>query len=324
MTQNFISILNAPAASSADIATSNGVITATGLSPYKANLVNACTVQRSLVESLQVWTVAMTAGVANTVSFSINQFVNDMASLRTFSFTQTASTTAANLLTQVNGFMGATATDGGAYVTASWGSIQYKAVTNSTVLTLTFKQVTGEAFPTVSSVSNTTVASGMSTYTLESQANVNLAAIVFKVTGHGLVTGNLIKVGTLTGQTAANNVVGRVIKVDDDTFNLANVQTNITYKASGTGTAVGTSQLTLVASPAFGTAALVNADAAANGSTQTATVTANNYSLVSINAGYTGEQLPTPQARVVPIHWWVSEDTNGLTLLSTIATSYLV
>lgn len=322
MTQNLISILNAPTGAS-DIATSNGVITATGLSPYKANLVNACTVQRSLVESLQVWTAAMTAGVANTVSFSINQVVNDMASLRTFSFEQTASTTAANLLTAVNGFFGNTATDGGAYVTASWGSVEYKAVISSTLLTITVRQITAEAFPTVSSVSNTTVASAMATYTLETQANTGGTSIIFKDTAHGLVTGQLLKVGTLTGQTAANGVVARVIRIDADTFNLANVQTNITYKASGTGSAAGTNQLTLVASPAFGTAALVNLDAAANGSTQTATVTANNYSLVTINAGYTTPELPNPSPRVVPIHWWVSEDTNGLALLDSIASSYL-
>jgi hypothetical protein len=164
MTQNFISILNAPAGAS-NISTSGGVITATGLSPYKANLVNSCTIQRSIPETLQVWTVAMTAGVANTVSFSVNQLVNDMASLRTFSFTQTASTTAANLLTQVNGFFGATATDGGAYVTASWGGVQYKAAISGSVLTITVKQATGEAFPIVASVSNTTVANGLTATT---------------------------------------------------------------------------------------------------------------------------------------------------------------
>jgi hypothetical protein len=321
MTQNFISILNAPAGAS-DISTTGGVITATGLTPYKANLVNSCVVQRSIIEEPQVWTVAMTAGVANTVSFSVNQLVNDMASLRTFSFTQTASTTAANLLTQVNGFFGNTATDGGAYVTASWGGVQYKAAISGAVLTITVKQATGEAFPIVASVSNTTVASGMGTVVLvASAANVASTPILFKKVAHGLVSGQLLSVPTLTGQTAANGLVGRVNVVDADNFNLSSIQTGLFYLATST-TVTSAGTLTIVASPAFGTAALVNADAAANGFAQTATVTANNYSLVTINAGYTGQQLPTPEARVAPIRWWIAETANGVTLVNTIATSY--
>jgi len=325
MTQNFVSILNAPAGTS-DISTSGGVITATGLSPYRANLVNSCTLQRSTPETLQVWTAAMTAGVANTISFSIEQVVNQMRSLRTFSFEQTTSTTAANLLSAVNGFFGATATDGGAYVTASWGSVKYKAVISSTLLTLTISQVSGEAFPTVANASNTTVASSMS-LTLATQANVDATAINFKVTaGHGLATGALVSVGTLTGQTAANNKVCRVVVTSSTNFTLQDTTTGTAYNASGTGSAVGT--VTVIATPAFGTAAFVNADAARNNSTQTATVTANNYSLVTIESGTNGGELPNLSTRTAPIHWWISEDglssgTLGTALINYIAANYL-
>jgi hypothetical protein len=321
MTQNFVNILNAPIASSGDLVESGGSVKITGLSPYKLNLVNSCTVQRSTTEELQVWTAAMTAGVANTVSFSIEQVVNQMRSLRTFSFEQTTSTTAANLLSAVNGFFGATATDGGAYVTASWGSVKYKAVISSTLLTLTISQVSGEAFPTVSNALNTTVSSSMS-LTLATQANVDATAINFKVTaGHGLATGALVSVGTLTGQTAANDKVCRVVISSSTNFTLQDPITGTFYNASGTGSAVGT--VTVIATPAFGTAAFVNADASANNSTQTATVTANNYSLVTIESGTNGGELPNLSTRTAPIHWWISEDTNGLLLLGSIASSYL-
>jgi hypothetical protein len=265
----------------------------------------------------------MTAGVANTVSFSIEQVVNQMRSLRTFSFEQTTSTTAANLLSAVNGFFGATATDGGAYVTASWGSVKYKAVISSTLLTLTISQVSGEAFPTVSNASNTTVASAMGTVVIvTSPANVVDEPIKFKKVNHGLVSGQLLLVPTLTGQTAANGLVCRVNVVDADIFNLSNAQTGELFiAATVTPTSGGT--LTLVASPAFGTAAFVNADAARNNSTQTATVTANNYSLVTIESGSNGGELPNLSTRTAPIHLWVSEDTNGLALLLTITTDYL-
>lgn len=322
MTQNFVSILNAPQGSSADLSYSAGTLSITGLSPYKTALVNSCTIQRSLVETLQVWSVAMTAVSGSTYSFSIEQVVNGMRSLKTFSYEAT-STTGSEIVTAIDGFFGATG-NSSTYTTASWGSVKYKVTSSSASVTLTISQVSGEAFPTVANASNCTVTSGMSTYTLETQANTNGAAIIFKVTGHGLVTGNVLKVGTLTGQTAANGVYAYVIKIDADTFNLANITTFVTYKASGTGSAVGTSQLTLVAQAPFGTADLVNADAQANGSTQTATVTANNYALVSIEAGYPSGELPNLGKRTAPIHLWVSEDSNGVTLLGTIAASYLV
>jgi len=323
MTQNFVNILNAPKISSGDLVESGGSVQITGLSPYKLNLVNSCTVQRSTVEALQVWSVAITAGVANTVSFSIEQVVNQMRSLRVFSFEQTTSTTAANLLSAVNGFFGATATDGGAYVTASWGSVKYKAVISSTLLTLTISQVSGEAFPTVANASNTTVASAMGTVVLvASPANVVGEPIKFKKVAHGLVSGQLVLVPALTGQTAANGLVCRVNVVDADIFNLSNTQTGELFLAA-TVTATSAGTLTLVATPAFGTAAFVNADAARNNSTQTATVTANNYSLVTIESGSNGGELPNLSTRTAPIHLWVSEDTYGLALLATITADYL-
>lgn len=318
MTQNYISILNAPSGTS-DIATSGGVITATGLSPYKANLVNSCTLQRSVAESLQVWSVAMTAVADNVYSFSIEQVVNGIPSLRTFSYTAT-STTGSEIVTAIDGFFGATG-NSSTYTDASWGAVKYKVTSSSASVTLTVSQVSGEAFPTVSNVSNTTVTSSMS-LTLASQTNVDGDPISFKVTaGHGLATGALVRVGTLTGQTAANNKTARVVVLSSTNFNLQDPITGVYYDASGTGTAVGS--VTVIATAAFGTAALVNDDASANGSTETATVTSSNYTLVSIEAGYPSGETPNLSTRTAPIHWWICETANGILLIDSIATSYL-
>ena len=325
MQANFISILNTPDAVPANnILLASGVVTGAGLSPYRQALTRSCTITQSLVETPQEWAVAMTAGAVNTVSFSVSQNVNGIPSVRTFSFAQTAATTAALLLDQVNGFFGGSATTGGGYVTAAWSSIQYKAVISSTTLTITIKNAAGYPIASVNEVLNiNSVTSAMATYTLETQANVDAAAIIFKVTAHGLVTGQLLKVGTLTGQTAANNVVARVVRLSANTFNLVDGN-GITYKASGTGSAVGVSLLTLTATAPFGTAALVNADALANNSTQTATVTANNYSLVSIVAGYDNTLTAEASTRVAPIHFWISEDANGNAAVAYVAANLLV
>lgn len=318
MINNFVSILNTPAGTS-DISETGGVITATGLSPYKANLVNSCTLQRSVAESLQVWSVAMTAVAGSTFSFSIEQVVNGMRSLKTFSYEAT-STTGSEIVTAIDGFFGATG-NSSTYTTASWGSVKYKVTSASASVTLTISQVSGEAFPTVANASNCTVTSSMS-LTLASQTNVDATPISFKVTaGHGLSTGALVSVGTLTGQTAANGKICRVVVLSSTNFNLQDPTTGTYYNASGTTSAAGS--VTVIATAEFGTQSYVNNDAAMNGSSQTATVTANNYSLVTIEAGYSAGETPNLSTRTAPIHWWISESANGILLIDDIAANYL-
>lgn len=323
MTQNFVSILNAPTGTS-DIATSGGVITATGLSPYKANLVNSCTIQRSLVETLQVWSVAMTAVSGSTYSFSIEQVVNGMRSLKTFSYEAT-STTGSEIVTAIDGFFGATG-NSSTYTTASWGSVKYKVTSSSASVTLTISQVSGEAFPTVANASNCTVTNGLTATTGVVTTGTNTAnttVLTFSKSSHGLVSGNLVYLSSFDNAGTVVNGMNCIVKyLTTSTFSLYYMNGKPVVCGSTTTNATAGS-FTLVATAPFGTAALVNDDAQANGSTQTATVTANNYSLVSIEAGYSAGETPNLSTRTAPIHWWVSEDTNGIALLDSIASSYL-
>jgi len=327
MQANFISILNTPNAIRANnIDLVGGAVIATGLAPYRQALTRSCAVRQSQIETPQVWAVAMTAGVANTVSFSVSQNVNGIPSVRTFSFAQTTATTASLLLDQVNGFFGGSATDGGGYVTAAWSAIQYKAaITSTTTLTITIKNAAGYPIASVNEVLNiNSVTSAMSTIVLTaSAANVIGNPVIFKKVAHGLVSGQLLSVPSSIGQTAAG-VVGRVqlIVGDADNFNLVDLQTGKLYLATAT-TATGAGTLTYVASVPFGTAAFVNADALANDSVQTATVTANNYSLVSIVAGYDNTVTAEASTRVAPIHFWISESADGVATVNWIADNLL-
>jgi len=61
---------------------------------------------------------------------------------------------------------------------------------------------------------------------------------------------------------------------------------------------------TLVAQPAFGSIADVNEDAAANGSSDTATQTTYNYDCVEIVAGYPASVSPASKEREVLARLW--------------------
>jgi len=324
MTQNFVNILNAPKASSGDLVPSGGSVQITGLSPYKLNLVNSCTVQRSTVETLQVWSVAMTAVSGNVYSFSIEQVVNQMRSLRIFSYEAT-STTGSEIVSAIDGFFNATG-NASTYTDASWGSVKYKVTSSSASVTLTISQVSGEAFPTVANASNTTVTNGLTATTGVVTTGTNTAnttVLTFSKSAHGLVSGNVVSLASFDNAAAIVNGITCIVKyLTSSTFSLYYM--NGEPVVCGTNTTNATvGSFTLVATPAFGTAAFVNADAARNNSTQTATVTANNYSLVTIESGSNGGELPNLSTRTAPIHLWVSEDSNGLALLLTITTDYL-
>jgi hypothetical protein len=250
----------------------------------------------------------------------------------------TTSTTAADVIADINAFFGGAATNGGGFVNSASPSrlqVSYSvSVSATTNVALTIKGASGNPFVGVSQVADTpvTVASGMS-MTLETQTQTasTTAALLFKVTAHGLPTGSTIAVGTLTGQDGANNAVWRVVYVGANTFNLVNPVTLDPALSDGTTTApVGT--ITRVAQPDFGSPEFVNADAVLNGSSQTATATTYNYSAVDITPLYTSDVAPNPAMRTAPCRVWIPEvliaspytgSTNGQPLLAEFE-SYIV
>lgn len=314
MSAKTISIINTPQASHLDAVVSNGSMSITGLTPFKTGTIQSLQVYRSQPETPQIWVVTLVAGVANTLAFDVQQTVNNLLINTIFSMPNTTSTTAANVVTAINGFFGGAATDGGGFVNSispSQFEVAYSVSISSSTVTLTIKGATGNPIAGVSQAADTTVtvATGMAALVLTTQANTDAAAVIFKTTvAHGLVTGSTLKVGTLTGQTGANNAIWRVVYLSTTTFNLVDPVTLDPVLASGTGTAVGLAgTLTIVAQAAFGTVDFVNQDAIDNGSAQTVTATTYNFTAVDITPQYTSDVAPNPSVRIAPCRVWIPE-----------------
>lgn len=292
-----VKISNSITLAATDVVVANGNTTITGLDAFPTAGKQSLRVRPNLVGTPQVAVATITVVASSSYELDVQGAINGVISIRRFQYDTTSASVATNTAAMAAAFTAWAAIqgfDGTVVVTSSTSpTIVITGTGDSTTILMNLIGVTGAV-----------ITSGMATYTLESHANVNATAIIFKVTGHGLITGNVVKVPTLTGQTAANGVAARVIRVDADTFNLANISTNVTYKASGTGSAQVGGVLTLVAQPAFGTIANVNADAAANGSTDTATQTTYNYDCVEIVADYAASVSPASEDREVLATLW--------------------
>jgi hypothetical protein len=312
MSAKTISILNSPASSHGDASVVNGTMTITGLSPMKTGTMQSLQIQRNLVATPQKWTSSFTAGTGVVCAFTLQQTVNGL--LKALTFVSSGTTTAA-VMAELNSFFGASATYGaGTFTSATEFDVEYKYASN----VLYIQGTTANPICSVTAdVTNTsTIASNM-TLTLESQTQTasTSAALLFKVTAHGLSTGNMIYVGTLTGQVGANNNLWRVVYVSANTFNLVDPVTLDPALCDGTTTTpAGT--VTLIAQPDFGSQAYVNADAVLNGSAETATSTTYNYSAVDIVPFYTSDVAPNPSMRTAPCRVWIP-DAGATTTVST-------
>lgn len=316
MSAKTISIINSPAPTHGDASVTNGVMSITGLSPFKTGTLQGLTIQRNLVSTPQKWTSSFTAGAAVICAFNIQQNVNGLVKASTFT---SSGTTTAAVMAELNAFFGGAGAYGDSTFTdATSFDVQYKYASN--VLYIKGTTTNPICQVTAAATNTSTIASDMS-LTLESQACVNGAAIVFKVTAHGLATGNMVSVGTLTDQTAANNNIWRVVYVTANTFNLVDPTTLVAAVASGTTSAAGT--VTVIAQEEFGTPSYVDADAALNGSTETTDQTTYNYSAVDIYPLYTSDVVPNPSMRQAACRVWIPDagattavSTNGQALLA--------
>lgn len=340
MNQNQLVYINNSPAGASDLLVSNGVINLTGLDPFSQGNLNYLQIRRNRAATNSVWTGTLTAGVQNTLSFTMTQTVNNIPCTRVFTFPNTTATVAADITAALNTFFGGAATSAGGYVasTAPQMQVQYEFTVSSLVVTLDIAGVTANPIVNVTGGQNVTMTNGCAV-TLSSQANTDGVAILFKVANtsafwlaNTIQNGSMVTVGTLTGQTAANNATWRVKYVSTTTFNLVDPVTLVAALASGTGTAVGT--VTFIAQPDFGSATYVQNDANNNSFVLPAqaqvTATTYNFSLVTIGAGYNNlANSPEVQPTVSPIHYWIPEcliaspytvNTNGQALTAALET----
>lgn len=311
MSARNISIINSPSA--ADNTVTNGSMSITGLTPFRTSTLQSLQIRRNLVETPQIWVVTLIAGVANTLAFDVQQTVNSLLTNLTFSMPNTTSTVAADVVANINAFFGGAATSGGGFVSSASPSrlqVSYSVLVSSLTTTLTIKGASGNPFVGVSEVADTpvVVASGMAmTLATQTQSLTLNTPILFKVVGHGLATGSTVSVGVLTEQAGANNAVWRVVYVGADTFNLVDPVTLDPAVVNTTSTTGPVGTVTRVAQPDFGSPTFVDADAALNGSSQTATATTYNYSAVDITPLYTSDVAPNPAMRTAPCRVWIPE-----------------
>ena len=278
-------------------------------------------IQRNLVSTPQKWRSTFTAG-SQICAFTLQQTVNKL--LKAATFKSTGTTTSA-VMSELNAFFGSTATYGSAtFTTSTEFDVEYRYASDI----LYIKGTTANPICSVTAdVDNTSTISSDMSLTLSSQAQTLGAgvSILFKSVAHGLATGNTIYVGTLTGQTNANNKEWRVVYVSADTFNLVDPVTLSPVLTDGTTTSPAGS-VTLVAQPEFGTPSYVDADAKLNGSAQVTTQTTYNYSAVDIVPFYTSDVAPNPSMRTAPCRVWIPDagattavSATGQSLLSTLA-----
>lgn len=279
--QKIISILNTTTGA-ADCVTVSGTTTITGLTPFHATDLQSFQIVRNIPTTTSKFTLSFTAGSGVVCAFALQQDVRGFGLSRVFTST---GTTTATVMTELNGFFGGGASYGDAGFTASTiFNVEYRYASN----VLTVRGIaTHPICNVVAATGNTSTIANGNILTLAAATNTIGSPIIFRVTGgHGLVSGQIISVGTLAGQTAANNAMWRVVYSSSTDFFVASISTNVVLNATTTTTITAGGTVTVVPQLGFGSIADVNADALLNGSTATATQTTYQYNCAQIRGTY--------------------------------------
>ena len=317
-TQKAISILNSPAASSGDLVNSGGIISITGLNPFQTSLLRSLKVRKNTQVQPMVWTITATAVVDDVCQVNFSQNVDGNTISLTYSYTF-ASTTASALTTDLTTWLANNGFD--VTLTSNSGS-------PTVILTVTCSATN----PTISigGLENATVAYAMPTITAGGTPATDIAgtttvtvttaaAQTFRTGDIVNITGVATMVLTQNGVGGLSEVTARIVYASATTFTLDGV--------TATGTNSGTIVITKVASGAIGTIAEVNAIAALNGSTQTATATTYMYDMVEIDGAYNNSILASPGVTNFSAIVFVKKsliaspytnDTNGAALIASL------
>lgn len=269
--QKIISILNA-ATGAADCVTASGTTKITGLAPFHATDLQSFQIVRNLVATPQRWTYSIPTTNNADVSFRIVQTINGLTRDVVFTYKFGATADSAALKAAIDSWYAAQGLNGTNLVSA--GSPSTGTLTSSASnIEISMVAITG--------LTVTYAMPGVSSAALQAGSISNAAPRVVTAAGHGLLTGQTIVFAGVAGAGAAtvNGIAWRITRTGDNTFTLdGSTAAGAVTVASATGT--------LVAQAGFGSIADVNADALANGSTQTATQTANQYNCAQIRGTY--------------------------------------
>lgn len=284
-TQKAISILNSPAASSGDLVNSGGIISITGLNPFQTSLLRSLKVRKNTQVQPMVWTITASAVVDDVVTINFSQSVDGNVVSLQYSYTF-ASTTASALTTDLTTWLANNGFDVTLTSNAASPTVILTVTCSDTNPTISIGSLEGAtvafAMPTIAPhATEATAIAGTTTVTV-----TTLAAQTFR-------TGDIVNITGMAGYSITQNgvaglteVTARIVYATATTFTLDG--------CVGAGTNTGTIVITKVASGAIGTIAEVNAIAALNGSTATATATTYMYDVVEIDGAYNNSILASP------------------------------
>jgi hypothetical protein len=267
-----ISIINTPA--STDLVVSGGVVTVTGLRPFKQSLIKKLKVTRNQQVRPMIYTATVTATNGLLVRIRCQQTVGENPKNLIYEYQFPASGASST----------AFAADFAAFMQANFGVTVSNNAGNPTIIST----VTGTAATpmfVLANIEGATVALSPATLTLaESDAQVVGTPITMTFSAsHNLKTGDYIKLGTVgAGGANATLIANKTWQVQ---YSAATKITLPDALALAT-TAVNTGTATVLAIPVIGSPDYVNEVAAENQSSQTATSATDMYDLVEIVGAY--------------------------------------
>jgi hypothetical protein len=307
-----VSIINAPLASGADVSVVGSLTKITGLAGFDASLIQSYTWLPSLVTTKQVWAGSATVVAGNVYKFGVQIVVNGL--INNYDFEHTATTSLGNNLKD--------AVD--AWVTSNadvFGTdtvITTTGTSGSAAFTIAISGSTARPMVTAYEHTNVTITSNMTSLSSCTTSGTHLAndPLIITKAAHGLLTGTIVTCSLFDGGAAIiNGKALRVVWASSSTFKLEELDgTPIVYGTTVTNATLGT--VVTVAQEGLGAPDQVTADAAANGSTQTATVTGYHYKGLEMVVGYQQDIAPTFSTKYVKVRLWYpyNIDTAATTL----------
>lgn len=273
--QKQISILNA-VSGAADCVTTSGTTAITGLTPFQNTNLQSLQVFKNLVATPMRWTFSTGAlSVGAVVSFRVAQTVDSIIKDAIFTYTFDSY---ANLNAGIIAWFADMGFDATYANTSVSSTVDGTITASSSNISITVSGISNftetYSMPTLSpNATPATAVAGTTTVTI-----TVLAAQTF-------ATGEVVTITSATGFTftkggvaTVGSVTARITYASATTFTLDGV--------TGSGTNTGTIVITKVAQEGFGSVAFVNDYAATNGSSQTATLTTNQYNCAVIRGTY--------------------------------------
>lgn len=307
--EKYISILNSPAAT--DCVISGNTVSITGLKPFAASSILSFKAKKSLYATpVKVAASSIPTAVGGTVSFSITQTVNGI--LQTFYFSYVVDS-AANLNTAIAAWSASSGVDVTVVGSGSLGSQTITATADTTNVSFEMggQFITSAGVITPMNFEDQTITTVSTIATTAPAANNE---IVFTKAAHGLFNGQIVYCDNFNNMAVGvNKKFYRVIWLTANTFSLSDMNGATALK--GSAVAGTTGDVTTVAVSSYGSYEQVNAEAAATGSTQTATQTTSVYSCLEITGTYANTamgNLVQPQSFTANV-WYVDAAATGAT-----------